>query len=55
MTGAAKWLRNSQSSATEVKKLSVFLSFSYYFEDTVTNFEKEMFRKESLTLIQTKF
>ena len=33
--------------ATEVKKLGMF-SFSYHnFEDTVTNFDKDMFRKES--------
>ena len=37
--------------ATEVKKLILFfLSYSYYnFEETVTNFEKDMFGKVSLT------
>ena len=34
--------------ATEVKKLIFFFSFSNHnFEDTVTNFDKEMFRKKS--------
>ena len=32
----------------EVKKLIIFFSFSYYnFEDTVTYFDKDMFKKES--------
>ena len=36
--------------ATEVRNLHLCLSSSYYtFEETVTNFEKEMFRNESLT------
>ena len=35
--------------AMEVKKLIIFLSLSCYtFEDTVTYFEKDIFRKESL-------
>ena len=33
-----------------LRNLKFFLSFSYYnFEDTVTSFEKDVFRKESLT------
>ena len=33
---------------TEGEKLVLFLSFSYYnFEDTVTNFDKDIFREES--------
>ena len=36
--------------ATEVDKLMLFFSFSYcYFEDTVTNYGKDMFRNQSLT------
>ena len=36
--------------ATEVKKLTIFFSFSYHnFEDTVSNFDKDMFRKESFS------
>ena len=31
-----------------LRNLKFLLSFSYYnFEDTVTNFDKDMFRKES--------
>ena len=34
--------------ATEVRNLQFFLSFSYHnFKDTVTNFDKDMFKKES--------
>ena len=33
-----------------LRNLQIFLSFSYYnFENTVTYFEIDMFRKESLT------
>ena len=36
-----------------LRNLKIFLSFSYYnFEDRVTNLEKDMFRKESLTYLQ---
>ena len=41
--------KNFQYSSHEVKKLVVFSLFSYYnFEETVTNFEKDILRKESL-------
>ena len=34
--------------ATEVNNLILFFSFCYHnFEDTVTNFDQDMFRKES--------
>ena len=37
-----------------LRNLYVYLSFSFYnCEETVTNFEKAMFRKESLTYKQT--
>ena len=39
-----------------LKNLNFFLSFSdYNSEDTATNFEKDMFRKESLTKYLTIF
>ena len=48
-TGTAKPLRNFWYSSHRVKKLTIFFSFSYpNFEDTVTNFDKDMFRTESL-------
>ena len=37
----------------EVKKLLIFLSFCYYnFENTVTYFDKDMFKK-NLSMVQT--
>ena len=48
-TGTAKSLRTFSTQAAEVK---FFFLFSYHnFEDTVTNFDKEMFRKEYYKLL----
>ena len=41
----------SGTQATEVKKLIIFFFiFNHNFEDTVTNFHKDMLRKETLTV-----
>ena len=44
----ANWLTETFSTqATKVKKLITIFPFSYHnFEDTVTNFDKDMFKKQ---------